>query len=98
MATTEHFAAFLDEIVIGAAAIRAAFANRPLHSASPSPSFLIAQKEYGSCLAHIGNRFPCDAKSPSQFSQRNIAVRAQFSEPARKVLINWFVHDFPSSD
>jgi hypothetical protein len=48
---------------------------------------------------HIsGNRFPCDAKSPSQLSQRNIAVRAQFSEPVRKFLINWFVHDFPSSD
>ena len=41
-----------------------------------------------------GNRFPRDTKSPSQLSQRNIAVRAQFSEPVRKVLVDWFVHDF----
>jgi hypothetical protein len=37
---------------------------------------------------HIsGNRFPCDTKGPSQLSQRNITVRAQFSEPVRKVLL-----------
>ena len=42
---------------------------------------------------HIpGNRSPCNAKGSSQFIQRNIAVRAQFSEPARKFLINWFAH------